>query len=285
MFNNRLPEFNQVTAGKTSLLKIPKYALTLKGLKLRLGGTTFLKSHITELRLKIGSTTRSAISGAQLDAINSYKALAQDPLHLYWMLSERDAKDIIAEESGGWDMRKIPDDIYLEADISSSASAPSLYALAWFTPPQGPLTDAKGNQVGQLIQKYVRASFQAPSTGVTRNAFPWDPKGAIIKRLFLQYAAGSDWTLSTNGNFTKLEVKKNGGVVWELECADARYDQVTYKHVPQSRLYVVDFILDNNASGALRTSDASALEFNAFVTAAETSVTMIADVIDAPYNL
>jgi hypothetical protein len=160
-----------------------------------------------------------------------------------------------------------------------------MYCLGWLTPPQGPKTDAKGNPAVQPVQKFIRANFQAPATGNARNAFPWDPKGSLIKRLFLQYSAGNDWTPTANGNLVKLEVKKNGGVVWELECCDARFDQVRYRHVPQSRLYVVDFIDDNNLSGALRTADATALEFNAFVTTAETQVTMIADVLDLPYNL
>lgn len=284
MINNRLPEFNQVTAGRTSQLKIPKYALTLKGLELRLGGTTFTKALISEVRMKIGTAVRSAISGAQLDLVNSYRGIASDALHLPLDFSEATFKDIVAEEIGGWDLTKISDDVYLEVDISSSASSPTMYALAWFTSPQGGRT-VNGQPSAQPIQKYVRANYQAPATGGARNALPFDPKGALIKRIYMQYAAGSDWTVAANGNFSKLEVKKNGGVVWELECLDARYEQVRYKHVPQSRLYVVDFVIDNNLSGALRTADAAALEFNAFVTAAETQVTAIFDVLDLPYNL
>lgn len=278
MINQRLPEFNQVSAGKTSQLKIPKYDLTLKGIELRLGGT-FTKAHITEMRLKLGTSPRSSISGAQLDMMNSYLSKAGDAIHIPWDFSERDAKDIIAEEIGGWDLSKLADDLYLEVDISSAAVAPTMYAMAWFTPPQG--DDPKA---GQLVQKYVRVSFNASATGNARNQLPFDPKGAIVKRAFITYT-GTDWTPSADGNTNKLEVKKNGGVIWEPTCTDARYFQQRYRKVPQSKVLVADFMLDNNLSGALRSSDAKALEWNLFQTAADTGVVAIFDVLDKPYNL
>jgi hypothetical protein len=72
--------------------------------------------------------------------------------------------------------------------------------------------------------------------------------------------------------------------VWEPFDSDARYTQLRYKHFPQSKMYVVDFIIDNNLSGALKSADAKALEWNIFVTAADT-ITAIFDVLDLPYNL
>lgn len=278
MINNRLPEFNQVAAGKTSQLKIPKYDLTLKEMELRLGGTTNTLALLDEIRLKIGTVTRWSVKGPQLQQILGYKGLMQDPLQVPIQFSERDMKDIIAEEVGGWDMTKIPDDIYLEVDINAAAVAPTMYARGWFTPPQG-----LDRTVQKLVQKYVRAQFQASAIGNTRNQLVFNPMGALVKRGFFQYT-GTDWSPTTDGNLNKIEVKKNGGVVWEPFDSDARYTQLRYKHFPQSKMYVVDFIIDNNLSGALKSADAKALEWNIFVTAADT-ITAIFDVLDLPYNL
>ena len=278
MIEQRLPEFNQVTAGKTSQLPIPKYDLTLKAIELRMGGTTFRYSDISEIRFKLGTSPRWSISGTQLASILGYKTQALDGLHLPIDFSEREGKDIIAEEVGGWDLTKLSDQLFLEVDIASTASAPSMYAQAWFTPPQG--ADASK---GQLVQKYVRWTQQLNATGNTRNQLNFDPKGAIIKRAFYFYG-GTDWTPSADGNLNKIEVKKNGGTVFDQTCFDARYSQVRYRHNPQSKIFVVDFMIDNNLSGALRTADAKALEQNLFVTAAD-QVTAIYDVLDKPYNL
>lgn len=278
MINQRLPEFNQVAAGKTSQLKIPKYDLTLKAIELRLGGA-FTKANISEMRLKLGTSPRSSVSGAQLDMMNSYSAKTTDALHLTWDFSERDAKDIIAEEVGGWDLSKLDDDLYLEVDIASAAVAPTMFAMAWFTPPQG--TD---KTKGQLVQKYVRVAFNASATGQARNQLPFDPKGAIVKRAFFTYT-GTDWTPSADGNTNKVEVKKNGGVIWEPTCTEARFFQQRYRKVPQSKVLVADFMIDNNLSGALRSADAKALEWNLFQTAADTGVVAIFDCLDKPYNL
>ncbi|SRR6266567_2857544 len=280
MIHNRLPEFNQVSAGKTSQLRIPAYQLTLKRMQLRFGGTLMNAGLINEIRLKLGTSTRWSASGAQLLGINGYKAIAAGALFLPLDFSERDFRSILGEEIGGWDLALLNDPLYLEVDIGAGASAPTMYANAWFTPPQ---IDPNKKDQGQLVQKYVRATFQANAIGNTRNQLPFDPKGALIKRVFLTYT-GTDHTPSADGNLNKLEVKKNGGVVWEQTCLDARESQFEYDKVPQSKTYVADFTLDNNLSGALKTADAQALEFNAFLTAAD-QITAIFDVLDKPYNL
>jgi len=277
MINQRLPEFNVVAAGRTSLLPIPRYALTLKEMELRLGGTMSI-ALIDEIRLKIGTSTRWSIKGTHLAAINAYKEIAASPLHVPILFSERDGKNIVEEEAGGWDLSKLPDQAFLEIDINAAAVNPTMYAMGWFTPPQG-----SDKSRGQVIQKYVKAVFQANVTGAARNQLAFDPKGALVKRAFFFYT-GADFSPTTDGNLFKLEVKKNGGVVWEPTCLDARFSQVRYKHVPQSKLLVVDFIVDNNLSGALRSSDARALEWNAFVTAVDV-ITAVFDVLDRPNNL
>jgi hypothetical protein len=180
-------------------------------------------------------------------------------------------------------MSKLADDLYLEVDVSGAAVGPTLYVMGYFTPPQGDVKQGDPNSYQQLVQKYVRVNFQANGTGGTRNQLPFDPKGAIVKRAFVNYT-GTDWTTSADGNLTKIEAKKNGGVVHELGCLDNRFVQQVYRKTPQSKYYVVDFIPDNNLSGALRSADAKAMEWNCFLTAAD-NLTAVFDVLDKPYNL
>lgn len=278
MFNQRLPEFNQVSAGKTSMLKVPKYALTLKQLEFVLGGT-FTKAQMTEIRVKIGTKTVIAVSGSQLDTINQYRGLFADAYHLTLDLSERDARDIVAEELGGLDLSKLQDDVYVEVDISGAAVSPTLFCYSWWTAPQGDSADPK-----QLMRKLVRLGYNASATG-QKNSVPFDPKTALVTRAYCFFGAGSDWTTSANGNIPKFEVKKNGQVIHEMTDLDNRYAQQRYRRVPQSRLFVVDFIIDNNLSAALVTADAAALEWNVYPTVAEPSLVVVFEVLDKPYNL
>src|SRR5882672_4572704 len=136
MILNRLPEFNQVSAGRTSQLRIPPYALTLKAMELRFGGTSMNAGLITEMRLKLGTSTRWSATGPQLLMMNAYKSIPIDSLHLPVDFSERDARNIFAEEMGGWDLDQLKDPLYFEVDIAAGAVAPTMYAQAWFTPPQ-----------------------------------------------------------------------------------------------------------------------------------------------------
>lgn len=87
----------------------------------------------------------------------------------------------------------------------------------------------------------------------------------------------------TNGNLSRIEVKKNSRVVWDYECAEARFVQQEYERAPQSLMYVADFILDNHSDGILLTADASLLEINAWLTAAD-NLTLYAECLDTPEN-
>jgi hypothetical protein len=130
--------------------------------------------------------------------------------------------------------------------------------------------------------KPIKSDVNAAIAGNV-NSLPFDPKGAIVQRAYFSYL-GTDWTTTADGNVNRIIVKKNGLTVSEMGCYDARFVQQEYRKVPQSRLHVVDFIVDNNLSGALVTEDAKALEWNLFPTAADT-VTAYFEVLDKPYNL
>lgn len=166
-------------------------------------------------------------------------------------------------------MSVIKDDLTIEVTIAG-ATAPTLGATAFFTPAQG----------NGLIHKLL----YFPTSASTGGKFPvtFNPMGALIKRVFFFYG-GTDWTGNTDGNMSGLEVKKNGLVIWDMNCSDARFVQSEYRKAAQSKCYVYDPVVDNNANGMLVTADAKALEFNTQLTAAD-SLQVYVELIDAPYN-
>lgn len=278
MINQALPAFLNVVPGGVATLRIPRYEMTINRITLELGGTTFTKALITDIKVKLGVRTVWNVNGSaaggeagtRLDQINRYKGLDFDAKFLTIDFSERDAPSIQGKEIGGYDLSVIKDDMIIEVTIAAGAVAPTLNASLWMTPPQG----------NPLINKllYMPASTNAAG----KFALNFNPQGALIKRAFMFYG-GADWTGVANGNLNALEVKKDGLVVHDLGCLRNRFVQKEYRKVPQTKLYVFDPIVDNNASAYLKTADAKSLEFNAFLTAAD-SLHVYFELLDAPYN-
>ena len=271
--NQPLPPFLNVVASGVATLQVPRYANTVNRFVLALGGTTFTKAMITDIKVKVGARTEYNTSGTRLDAINKYKGIYDDANFLTIDFTERDAPSIDGKEVGGYDMTAWPDNMNLEITIAG-ATAPTLSGIMILTPPQG-----KG--AGEIIHKLL----YFPASTSVGGKFPinFQAKGALIKRAHLFYA-GTDWTGTTDGNVNRVEVKKNGLVVWDATSRMARFIEQEQRKVPQAKHYCVDFIYDNNASGALTTADAAALEFNAYLTAAD-ALDVYVEVLDLPFNL
>lgn len=269
MINQQLPPFLNVVSSGVATLRVPRYQLTLNRIQLALGGTAFTKAMITDIKLKLGVRTVYNITGPRLDAINKYKGIYDHANFLTIDFTERDAPTIQGKEIGGYDLSVLQDDLTIEVTITG-ATAPTLAAAGWFTPPQG----------NSLISKIL----YFPASTQVAGKFPvnFNPMGALIKRVHFFYA-GADWTASADGNINRLEVKKNGLVVHDLPCTWNRFTQQEYRKVPQSRMYTYDPIVDNNASGYLVTNDARSLEFNTFLTAGD-SVSCYVELLDAPFN-
>lgn len=268
MILQKLPPFVNVVATGVATLRIPKYAMTLTRLVLRLGGTAFTKAMITDIKLKLGVRTVYNITGSKLDAINKYKGLFDHANFLTLDFGERDAPTLQGKEIGGYDL-SVLDDLTVEITIAG-ATAPTLEATGFFTPPQG----------NDLIHKIL----YFPASTAVAGKFPinFNAMGALIKRVHFFYS-GTDWAAGADGNLNRLEVKKNGLQVWDMSCLDARFVEQEYRKVPQTKQYVYDPILDNNANGYLVTADAKSLEFNTYLTAAD-SVNVYVEMLDKPYN-
>jgi hypothetical protein len=277
----RLPDFANVVANGTATLRIPRYLLTLCRIVLRLGGT-FAKSNISAIRLKVGSRTVWSVEGqgatpggTHLDRHNRYRGIFDQTTNITIDFTERDFMNVVVREIGGYDMSKLAEDLFLEVVISG-ATAPTLYALGQFTPPQG-----QGDDPDQLVQKLVGVPFSVAAGG--RFYIPFEPRGCLTKRAYIHFN-GTTGTATTNGNLQRLETRKNGITLFDPEDADNRFIQQEFRKVPQAQMFVMDYTFDNNASGALVTADAAALEFIAQFGALETGVAYF-EVLDKPFNL
>lgn len=283
MIVQRLTEFNPINPGQVATVKVPRYALSLNRIGLRLGGTTFTKALIKKIEIKIGTrpvwvidSVGALAAGTILDMINKYKGIFDQATNLTIDFTERDFLTIAAKEVGAIDMSKISDDVYVNITIDATAVAPTLYGYMFLTPPQG-----KDIEEGQLISKIVGIPYSYANGG--RQLVGFDPKGALLKRIYTTFT-GTNGTATAESNLSKFEVKKGGYTTFEQLSTDNKFLQQEYRKVPQSGLFVTDLTFDNNLSGAMVTADAASLEFAPTFIAADSGI-MLFEVLDAPYNL
>jgi Viral coat protein P2 N-terminal domain len=247
-----------------------------------IGANSITKATISEVVVKIGArVVFGPISGTELDRLNRYKGLYDQADTLTIDFTERDGLSVMAKEIGGFDIPALGDeDIFIEVVNTAAAGTPALYALGGFTGLQ--FNPKNGPADGQLIKKVL--AYQVPSSGGTAVTWMPDFKGAIVQRVHFVYT-GTDWTLTTNGNLQRLEVRKNGTAVWDrIADIDNRFIVTEQRKVPQTRMYHLDFVHDNVHSSALGTLDARALEFNLTLGAADT-IRAIVECLDMPRNL
>lgn len=283
MFNKPLQQAIGVAAGSIATITIPTENLTLTGIKLCLSGTTFDKTKIDKIKIKVGSRTLWDLTYAQINAINNYKNEADNLRYLFLNFTERDQALFPLKEIGGLDLMALASTgiVTLEVTINASAVAPAIKAIGYFQAGQG----------NPAVLKYV--PFTAAYNVGGKFTLPVSLKGALLKRLYVFYS-GTAWTGATNGNIQQIECKKNGLVFFDQTDLDNRFDQAQNRKVPQTGLYVCDFIVDNNHDAHIttmrRVQDGNALydsfEFNVTVgDAGGTAITAIAEVLDAASNL
>jgi hypothetical protein len=282
MFNKQLQQPTGVAAGSIATLRIAPEEFTLVGVKLALSGTTFDKTKIDRVRVKVGNRTIWDLTYAQLNAINNYKNGADSLKYLKLDFTERTQALFPLKEVGGLDlMTLLPiGEVFIDIFINASAVAPAIVATGYFEQRQG----------NPIVVKYAPFSFTQSASG--KFTLPLNLRGALIKRVWLFYT-GTNFTASANGNINRMEVKKNGIVMFDQSDLDNRFDQSEFKKVPQANTFVVDFILDDNHDAHVQTiRDTSsgkvydAFEFNAYLgDAGGSQVQVVAEVLDTVTNL
>lgn len=282
MFNKRLNQFQNVAAGQMASLRISPEDFTLVKIKLGLSGTTFDKTKIDRVVVKIGAKTIWDLTGTQLNKVNNYKNQADNAKYLTLDFTERDQAIFPVKQVGGLDLMSLlpVGEVYVNVYISATAVAPKIDATGYF----------ERTQDNPFVTKFLPYSWTQSASG--RFTLPLTFRGSLLKRVWLFYN-GTDWTGAANGNIQSVEVKKNSLVIHDQTCLDVRFDQSEYKKVPQSGLYVVDFIVDNNHDAHVQTIRNTnsgqvfdSFEFNAMLgDAGGATVSAIVEVLDTPTNL
>ena len=141
MFNKPALQFVGVAPGAIATLRIPAEEFTLTNVKLKLGGTTFDKTKIDRLRVKIGPRVIWDLQGTQLNSINNYKNGADNLQYLWLDFTERDQSpaQFAVKEVGGIDLMQVlpVGEVSIEVYINAGAVAPTLSAQVYMEQAQG----------------------------------------------------------------------------------------------------------------------------------------------------
>lgn len=129
-----LPEFQNVTAGGTAVIPNIPMGPTYHGFLLKLGGTTFTKSLIELIRIRLGGKPIWEITGDQLDTINKFMGMQEDAAYLLIPFSDFNARTILGESIGAIDTSLNYSGFSMEVKIGGGAAAPELSGWSMITP-------------------------------------------------------------------------------------------------------------------------------------------------------
>lgn len=256
--------FTNVVASGVATASFP-VGMSYNRFILKLGGTTFTKSMITDVKVRMNGKVIYQNTGARIDAINKYRGLATDAAFLIVDFTEPKAKLMSEQFIGNLNTAVGVSSLTMEVTISG-ATAPTLDSWAEVGPP-APL--------GVVAKQLIFTTSVGGSGKFPIKLIDVANRGAIVKRV--HFAHG--------GNLSELEVKKNGVVIHDnVPGAVNTFYQADYGKVAQASIYTYDPCLDNNYTNAIKTQDMVSLEFNATMSAADT-ITATLEVLDLLGNM
>lgn len=258
-----VPFANVVASGKATV-NLP-IGMSYNKVILALGGTAFTKSMITDVSVKLNGKIIYQETGSRLDLINQYRGLTAAAGFLTLDFTEPRAKSMIEQYVGNINTASGVSSLTVEVTIAG-ATAPTLDSYSEMGPPA---------QLG-VIAKHIPFTAAFASSGkIPMKLIDITNRGGIVKRIHFAHT----------GNFSALEVKKNGIVIWDNVLAAVNTFWLgEYQKTSQTNMYTYDPCADNNYANALKTADATALEFNPTFTAADT-VTAVVEVLDVLGNM
>lgn len=262
ILQKQLPFFNVISGG-VATMQFP-LGMTYERIILVLGGTTFTKSHLTNIKLKLNGKVIWDVSGDRLDKMNNYKGLFSDATHLTIDFTELFARDQVGQSIGAIGTAQGVTQFTAEITISAAAVAPTLQAYAQLSAPK-----ALG-----AVKKILSYPVNIGNAGKFPVQLPYGASGgSLFQRVNFFHT-----------NMTDIEVKKNGLVVFESPNYVNNLIASENKKAPQAGLFCADFVVDNNQTGMLVTADAASMEWNVTLSAADTLNVQV-EMIDALGNL
>lgn len=266
-----LPFSNVVASGVATNNLTP--GRTLELLQLKLGGTTFTKAMITLLKLKANGRTMIEASGTEIDKICSYRGLPANASFLDLPFFDEKMTTYLDRSVSSFDTSVGVANITSEVTIAG-ATAPTLLPIIVESAAQRAVTGDAAPYAG-LVAKFLRYPFSIANGGQLPVTVPFGKdSGAIIKRVHVFHG----------GNMTGATVKQDGMVIHESITAENVQMQTRSARVPQTNMYVIDFVIDGNVRNALDTRDARSLEW-LFAFSAADNGTIIVEYLDQLGNL
>jgi hypothetical protein len=266
-----LPFSNVVASGVATNNVTP--GRTIETLRLRLGGTTFTKAMITDLKVKANGKVIVEGTGAQLDAIMVYRGIATAATFLDIPFADFALNSELDRMVGAFDSSMGIANITTEVTIAG-ATAPTLTPILIESAQQKTRT-GESAPFAPLISKVLRYPFNISSGGRLPVTVPFGPQsGSIIKRLHVAHS----------GTMTGATVKQDGLVIHESVTAENQYFLQMHGRSPQANIYTIDFVADGDVRKALDTRDARSLEW-LFDFSAAGSGTVYVEYLDPLGNL
>lgn len=261
IIQKNLPFFNVVASG-VATLSLP-VGMTYERIIFLLGGTSFTKAMITDLKVKINGKVIVQTTGTILNTLMVYRGMATDATHLVLDFSELFARDEVGQSLGAIGTAEGVSTFTIEMTITG-ATAPTLDSWSVLSGPK---------KLG-VVSKILSYAATFGAAGKFPFQLPYGNNGgSIIKRATFIHT-----------NMTGLEVKKNGLVIHDTTDAINKYFQTENKKTTATGYYICDFVVDNNQSGMLVTADARSMEWNITLSATDT-VTAQVEYLDVLGNL
>lgn len=256
--------FANVNASGVASVSLP-VGMSYNRIILQLGGTSFTKSMITNIKVRVNGKVVLENTGARLDLMNQYRGIAASANFLTLDFTEPRAKIMAEQFIGNINTAQGVSSLTIEITIAG-ATAPTLDSWSELGPP-APL--------GVIAKQIMFTSSFGGSGKFPFKLIDMANKGAIMKRV--HFAHG--------GNLTQLEVKKNGIVIFDnVPAAVNSFWVGEYQKTTQTNIYTFDPCCDNNYANAVKTADMVSLEFNPTFSAADT-VTAVLEVLDVLGNM
>ena len=243
------PWVNVVATGRAVLNSTLVLGNIIERVYLVLGGTTFTKAMISAVRVKLnGKVTFGDISGANLDAFQTYQLGNTGAANLTVDFVEPDSKSMQGEILGAIDTNAAGVNTFtMEMDIAG-ATAPTLDSWAQLRDVDS-VSQANGfnPNLRPLLRALISTSLTASAAAEQQYQINVGSGGnSLIKRLVIFS------TILTN-----IRVKRNSLDVYEyVNPALASWLQGDYGKHPQANMYVLDWLADGNQSDTQPTRNA-----------------------------
>jgi hypothetical protein len=269
-----LNQFPSVPAtGIASLVTNELVNRSVHAIVLELGGTTFDRSHITNLSIRLGGKDiLDGISATQLQKINDYDVLGNDVNYVTIFFGDATARTIRGQHLGDLDLSIYAQPLEIEVQISG-ATAPTLRAYAMHSVPKMAMGVGYSEVDAAQLRAVIRTVIQ-PSAAVSRKSYELSlggQAGARLRRAAFFHA-----------NLTSLEYKKGSFVKHDdVSSALNGYIQENYARSAQAGLYMLDRIVDGNQGEAETTVNANGQPWNqqlSLTTSAGDTITAFADI-------